>query len=273
MERSLLHIGEVAVLLGVTRKTVRHYHKLGLLPEPERSEGGYRLYSADDLLALQRIRQLQSIGFSLQRIKDLLTSEDSDTLLRDTLRAVRQEIDQQITELQERRVRVDSLLESDVTLKTVNRPTSNPPSYQIFEDNLSELLKTLPTEDIERERRLWALLDAFHWPISYREKLAEWLRDMAQHSDRIDNLVTINQRYRAITALSPDDPEVRRLAEDIVQQQLFLKLDEQALPMPSPFLNMFQQMVQQLTDEDNSPAQQRLIDIIRELVATTRKPS
>jgi len=48
--RERLKIGEVTRLLGVTTKTVRHYEKVGLLGEPQRSEAGYRLYTADDLL-------------------------------------------------------------------------------------------------------------------------------------------------------------------------------------------------------------------------------
>jgi DNA-binding transcriptional MerR regulator len=43
---------EVARLVGVTTKTVRHYEKVGLLGAPQRSEAGYRLYAADDLLRL-----------------------------------------------------------------------------------------------------------------------------------------------------------------------------------------------------------------------------
>ncbi|HET8628651.1 MAG TPA: MerR family DNA-binding transcriptional regulator, partial [Thermomicrobiales bacterium] len=48
--REILPIGEVVRLLGVTTETVRHYHKVGLLAEPRRSAGGYRLYTAADLL-------------------------------------------------------------------------------------------------------------------------------------------------------------------------------------------------------------------------------
>jgi len=42
--KTQLHIGEVAKLLGITPKTIRHYHKVGLLTEPQRTESGYRLY-------------------------------------------------------------------------------------------------------------------------------------------------------------------------------------------------------------------------------------
>jgi DNA-binding transcriptional MerR regulator len=63
--RERLRIGEVAKLLGVTPKTVRHYEKVGLIKEPERSEAGYQLYRADDLLRLHRIKRLRSLGVPL----------------------------------------------------------------------------------------------------------------------------------------------------------------------------------------------------------------
>ena len=52
--RKQLHIGEVAALVGVSPKTIRYYHEVGLLAEPARTEAGYRLYTAQDLLRLQR---------------------------------------------------------------------------------------------------------------------------------------------------------------------------------------------------------------------------
>lgn len=50
--RERLTIGEVAKLTGVTTKTVRHYHKIGLLSEPDRSDSEYKLYPADTLFQL-----------------------------------------------------------------------------------------------------------------------------------------------------------------------------------------------------------------------------
>ena len=77
-----LRIGEVAGLVGVTTKTVRHYEKIGLLQRPERSESGYRLYTADDLLEVHRIKRLGSLGLSLQRIKEVLGGSGSGRDLR-----------------------------------------------------------------------------------------------------------------------------------------------------------------------------------------------
>lgn len=50
--REQLHIGEVARLVGVSTKTIRYYHQIGLLTEPARTESGYRLYDAGHLLRL-----------------------------------------------------------------------------------------------------------------------------------------------------------------------------------------------------------------------------
>ncbi len=79
--RTELHIGEVARLLGITPKAIRHYHNVGLLAEPERSAGGYRLYRARDLVRLLRIRRLQSLGLSLKQVKSVLGKPDQERSL------------------------------------------------------------------------------------------------------------------------------------------------------------------------------------------------
>jgi DNA-binding transcriptional MerR regulator len=83
--RTTLHIGEMAQLLGVTTKTIRHYHRVGLLAEPTRSQGDYRLYDASALRRLLRIRRLQSLGLSLKQIKAILGEPDQQRSLREVL--------------------------------------------------------------------------------------------------------------------------------------------------------------------------------------------
>jgi len=67
-----MNIGEAADAAGVTAKTIRHYEALGLLPEPARSEAGYRQYSANDVAVLCFIRQSRTLGFSTRQIGELL---------------------------------------------------------------------------------------------------------------------------------------------------------------------------------------------------------
>ncbi len=68
-----VRIGEVATWAGVTPRTVRHYHRIGLLPEPPRSSSGYRDYGMADLVRLLRVRRLAELGVRLDDVKDVVS--------------------------------------------------------------------------------------------------------------------------------------------------------------------------------------------------------
>ena len=70
-----LTIGQAAAFVGVTIKTVRHYHRLGLVAEPERDGSGYRRYRSADLLRLVQVRTLAGAGVPLAEIGDLLDAD------------------------------------------------------------------------------------------------------------------------------------------------------------------------------------------------------
>ena len=59
---------ELAELTGTTVNTIRHYHRLGLLEEPERRHNGYKQYGVPELVRLLRIRRLVELGVPLARI-------------------------------------------------------------------------------------------------------------------------------------------------------------------------------------------------------------
>ncbi len=69
-------IGNVAELTGVSRQTIRHYEKEGLLPEPDRTPSNYRVYTSDVIDRLIFIVHLKNWGFSLEEIRDLLVLQD-----------------------------------------------------------------------------------------------------------------------------------------------------------------------------------------------------
>jgi len=73
-------IGQLAALAATTARAVRLYHAAGLMPEPPRSAGGYRLYGPADLAALIRIRRLRSLGFQLEQIRAVLSPEEPTDL-------------------------------------------------------------------------------------------------------------------------------------------------------------------------------------------------
>jgi DNA-binding transcriptional MerR regulator len=68
----MLTISQLAGYAGVTVRAVRHYHQVGLLPEPERDASGYRTYDARAVVRLIRIRTLAEAGVPLGRVQELL---------------------------------------------------------------------------------------------------------------------------------------------------------------------------------------------------------
>ncbi len=76
-ERNLFTIEQVAARTGLTKRTLRYYEEVGLLPPTDRTEGNYRRYSEEDIQRLQRIKNLRDLlGFSLAEIRELLNAED-----------------------------------------------------------------------------------------------------------------------------------------------------------------------------------------------------
>ncbi len=76
-ERSLFTIEQVAERTGLTKRTLRYYEEVGLLPPTDRTEGNYRRYSEADIQRLERIKKLRDLlGFSLADIRELLDAED-----------------------------------------------------------------------------------------------------------------------------------------------------------------------------------------------------
>jgi len=67
-----MHIGELAENTGLSLRTIRHYDEVGLLKPSGRTEGGFRLYSQEDLSRLLLIRRMKPLGFSLGEMTDLL---------------------------------------------------------------------------------------------------------------------------------------------------------------------------------------------------------
>ena len=67
-----LKIGTLAREAGTSIETIRYYERIGLLSQPPRTEGGFRLYGPDDVRRLRFVRRARELGFSLESIRDLL---------------------------------------------------------------------------------------------------------------------------------------------------------------------------------------------------------
>ena len=75
-ERGLHNIGEASAATGVSAKMIRQYESAGIIPKPERTFAGYRLYGDADLDRLRFIKTSRLLGFPMARIEQLLTLLD-----------------------------------------------------------------------------------------------------------------------------------------------------------------------------------------------------
>ena len=119
MRAQNLTIKELTELVGggLTPRMVRHYHKVGLLPEASRSQSNYRLYTDKDILHLRRIVALKSQGFQLDHIRKLLqpgsTSAPLSNDLLDSLQQQYRSVMQQLTRLRQTASALEGLLGRD----------------------------------------------------------------------------------------------------------------------------------------------------------------
>ena len=73
---SSLAIGTLSKRTGSRVETIRYYEQVGLLPQPPRSPGGYRLYGIEHLKRLAFIRRARALGFSIAEVRKLLRLAD-----------------------------------------------------------------------------------------------------------------------------------------------------------------------------------------------------
>lgn len=152
---SLLSIKEVKKRTGVTVRTLRYYDQIGLLLPAGKTEGGHRLYGERELIKLQEIQFLKSLGFSLGEIKEMLSNERNWTeCLQDQLTFVSNEkkkLEQMEMTLQGllNEIAIDGevdLLKVQHLIKLYTKDPNSRDIYrkQVFNESEVELLRQLP---------------------------------------------------------------------------------------------------------------------------------
>jgi DNA-binding transcriptional MerR regulator len=199
---------QLADLAGTTVNTVRHYHHLGLLAEPERLSNGYKQYTVQHLVRLLRIRRLADLGVPLTRIEDLgegpgdeqraepgtgLSGEPREAgpdaaggTTAATLRALDGELAAKIAQLEEARTQIAGLLAGSA-------PADTPPGFESVSAGMSPADRSL--------LQIYSQL--------YRPEALEDVRAMVEQSS------AASARF---DALPPDaDEETReQLAQDLL---------------------------------------------------------
>ncbi|MCW2798965.1 MAG: MerR family transcriptional regulator [Aeromicrobium sp.] len=227
----MLTIGQLASYAGVTIRAVRHYHHVGLMPEPARDASGYRTYDADAVVRLIRIRTLAEAGVPLARVETLLDSDaqtfaEGTTLIDGELRA-------RIRELQEHRRRIAQLASGD--------SLAVPDVVSDYLDRVRGI--GMPEMLIAAERDAWILVAA-----RYPDQIAAFMEDKVRQLED-PRVVRFYQLISRMLAGGEDDLLVHEMADLLVEMfeeaAASGQLEEQDLNMDdSAFVQLLDSMAE-----------------------------
>ncbi|WP_169807973.1 MerR family transcriptional regulator [Actinomadura hibisca] len=238
----MLRIGEIAELVGVTQRTIRHYHHVGLLPEPARDASGYRSYGMDDVVRLIRVRQLASLGLSLAEVADALADGSAD--LTEVLTDLDAELARREAEIRRQRETVARLLAGG------GEPGLSPEVTAA----LHELSSAVDPEIIELERNAARLLEHVA-PAAWAAGMAGMYGQVAADPDRTARLAALSRRFMDLA-----DDEVEEVAAGFVEELGALL----PAPVPDQADDPLGGLLGELMIADFSPAQQRVIRLAAE---------
>ena len=162
----VLTISQLAAYSGVTVRAVRHYHQIGLLPEPARDVSGYRRYDAAAVVRLIRIRTLAEAGVPLGRVQELLEADPA--VFAEAVAQLDADLREDIRRLQRNRQRISRLAAGD----SLSLP-------QVVVDYLDRLRGIgAPEAAVVAERDAWILVAA-RWP----ERIGDFMVDKNRQLD------------------------------------------------------------------------------------------
>lgn len=212
-----MRIGELAAIAGVSTRAVRHYHRIGLLPEPVRRANGYRAYGLRDAVLLVRVRRLTELGLSLDEVRDVLADEAGKDLS-EVLAELDADLARQEEAVRLRRARLAELLA--LAERGDGLPVEGPVSPELTEI-FREMARTsaeLPGPEpamAAKERELLALLEG-----SAGAETHGWLMGMLQSlgsdPDAMRRAYEVYARMDELEEAAVDDPRVGSVARAIV---------------------------------------------------------
>ena len=243
----MLTIGELAAYAGVTIRAVRHYHHVGLLPEPERNASGYRTYDAAAVVRLIRIRTLAEAGVPLARVQELLDADA--TAFAEATAQIDRELRAQIRGLQEHRRRIAQLATGD--------SLAVPDEVADYLDRVRAI--GAHESLVEAERDAWILMAA-----RYPVQIPAFMEDKVR---QLEDPRTV-RFYRLITQMLTSEEDVH---EQLVRQtaDLLVEMFEDAAAsgqLERQDLNMDDSAFVQLLDSmaEGHPTVVRLQELIAE---------
>lgn len=216
-----LTIGQAASYAGVTIRAVRHYHQVGLLPEPPRDGSGYRRYSAGDVIALIRIRALADAGVPLNRVGELLAADQDELAL--AVAEIDAQLRVEIRRIEAHRAAVAKLATAD--------GIALPPEVTAYLEQLRDL--GLSQRMIEVERDGWLLIAA-----QLPDSVGEWIAEKRRSFD-VPEVVAAYRSLDRAYACEPGDPILEEVADEFAAlfEQYYAAYDGNPPDEPVPAID------------------------------------
>jgi DNA-binding transcriptional MerR regulator len=124
-----LRIGDIATQTGISRDTLRHYERVGVLPKAARTTAGYRLYAPSTVQRVRFVRNALRFGFSLKQIAGFLRARDAGCApcrdVRNAAARLASEMDRQIDEMMQARAAIRATL-AEWDLRLAATPAGRP---------------------------------------------------------------------------------------------------------------------------------------------------
>lgn len=191
---------ELADLAGVTVRTLRHYHQIGLLPEPPRTSGDYRQYDVGHLVRVLRITRLTALGVPLSALPEVL---DDPTAAEELLDQLDRQAAAEIERLTARRASID-------VLRSTGTPPDLPPELSAWQAAPGS---DVPAEMVRYEREQLILMAHL-----LGEKGVTGLAALLDVPDGTKAaLDSLTERFYGLDADTPDH-EVAALIDEWVEQ-------------------------------------------------------
>ncbi len=195
-----MRIGELAAVVGVTTRAVRHYHHLGLLAEPERRPNGYREYTLRHAVVLARIRRLTELGLGLAEVRDVL-ADDAGKDLVEVLTELDEDLARQEEAVRERRGRLRALLEAEGGL-----PAEGPVSPELAA-LFAGTAHLTDSPMAAKDREIIAFLET-SMPPGARERMVASIKEALGSPGAVARAGEAYALLDALVDAEPDDPRV-----------------------------------------------------------------
>ena len=214
-----MRISDVARLAGVSARSIRHYHRLGILPEPARTSGDYRDYEIADLVRVMHIHYLSTAGVPLRSVPRFIDDGAVGSEVTAEIAVLSEALAERIEQLERQRERLAVIAE-----RAANGQAIEPLPAEVrhaFDMCIAEVDDDAGlVRYLEHERELFELL-AISVPGSFPELLVAGYRRIGRDSEARAAYLDLLTRFRELENKAPSavTPEMDSLVEDLCRQE------------------------------------------------------